>query len=113
MKVTILQKFVDKHDFSKVYNVGDEVDTFDEARIKELVEKGLVEVEGKKEPKAPVVLTDVDMTQGWQKVVSEVKTFEYLEKLKGYLETEQKADKIRNSVVAALEARIKELTPTE
>ena len=111
MKVTILHKFVDKHDFSKVYNVGDEVDTFDEARIKELVEKGLVEVEGKKEPKAPV--TDIDLTQGWQKVVSEVKAFEDLEKLKAYLDTEQKADKIRNSVVAALEARIKELTPTE
>lgn len=54
MKVKVLRQFVDKHDFSKVYNVGDEVDTFDEARIKELVEKGLVEVEGKKETKEDV-----------------------------------------------------------
>lgn len=111
MKVKVLSKFVDKYDFSKVYNVGDEVDTFDEARIKELVERGLVEVEGKKDTKDPVL--DIDLTQGWQKVVSEVKTFEDLDKLKAYLETEKKADKIRNSVVAALEARIKELTPTE
>lgn len=111
MKVKVLSKFVDKYDFSKVYNVGDEVETFDEARIKDLVERGLVEVEGKKETKDPVL--DIDLTQGWQKVVSEVKTFKDLDKLKAYLETEKKADKIRNSVVTAFEARIKELTPTE
>lgn len=116
MKVKVLSKFVDKYDFSQVYNVGDEVETFDDARIKDLVERGLVEVEGKKEPKEPkdpVVFTDIDMTQGWQKVLSEIKGFNDLEKLKAYLESENKADKPRNSVVNALDARIKELTPTE
>lgn len=110
MKVTVLNRFVDKDDFSKEYKPGDVVESFDEARIKELTDKGLVEVEGKKEP---VVLTDVDMTQGWQKVVSDVKTFGDLDKLKAYLEAESKTDKPRNSVVSALEARIKELTPAE
>lgn len=111
MKVKVLSKFVDKNDFSKVYNVGDEVDTFDEARIKDLVERGLVEVEGKKDSKDPVL--DIDLTQGWQRVVSDVKTFEDLDKLKAYLDAENKVEKPRNSVIVALEARIKELTPTE
>lgn len=113
MKVTVLNRFVDKDDFSKEYKPGDVVESFDEARIKELTDKGLVEVEGTKAPEPPVILTDVDMTQGWQKIVSDVKTFGDLEKLKAYLEAESKADKPRNSVVSALEARIKELTPAE
>lgn len=111
MKVKVLSKFVDKYDFSQVYNVGDEVETFDDARIKDHVERGLVEVEGKKESKDPVL--DIDLTQGWQKVVSDVKTFEDLDKLKAYLDAENKVEKPRNSVIVALEARIKELTPTE
>lgn len=113
MKVKVLNRFVDKDDFSKEYKPGDVVESFDEARIKELTDKGLVEAEGKKESKDPVVLTDVDMTQGWQKVVADVKTFGDLDKLKAYLEAESKTDKPRNSVVSALEARIKELTPAE
>lgn len=113
MKVTILHKFVDKHDFSKEYKPGDVVESFDEARIKELTDKGLVEAEGTKESKDPVMLTDIDMAQGWQKVVSDVKTFGDLDKLKAYLDAESKTDKPRNSVVSALEARIKELTPAE
>ena len=116
MNVKVLSKFVDKYDFSKTYNPDDIVDSFDDARIKDLVERGLVEVEGKKEPKEPkdpITLTDIDMTQGWQKVVSEIKGFNDLEKLKAYLEAETKADKPRNPVVSALDARIKELTPKE
>lgn len=54
MKVKVLNRFVDKDDFSKEYKPGDVVESFDEARIKELVEKGLVEVEGKKETKEDV-----------------------------------------------------------
>lgn len=113
MKVKVLQRFVDKDDFSKEYKPGDIVESFDEARIKELTDKGLVEAEGTKAPQTHVVLTDVDMTQGWQKVVSDVKTFGDLDKLKAYLDTESKVDKPRSSVVSALEARIKELTPAE
>ena len=51
MKVKVLSKFVDKYDFSQVYNVGDEVETFDEARITDLVSRGLVEAYEDKEEK--------------------------------------------------------------
>ena len=43
MKVKVLSKFVDKNDFSKTYNQGDIIDNFDEARIKDLMTRGLVE----------------------------------------------------------------------
>lgn len=49
MKVKVLSKFVDKNDFSKTYNPGDIIDNFDEARITDLVSRGLVEIEEKKE----------------------------------------------------------------
>lgn len=51
MKVKVLSKFVDKNDFSKTYNQGDIIDNFDEARITDLVSRGLVEVDDKKEVK--------------------------------------------------------------
>ena len=49
MKVKVLSKFVDKNDFSKTYNPGDIIDNFDEARITDLVSRGLVEIDDKKE----------------------------------------------------------------
>ena len=55
-------------------------------------------------------LTDIDMSQQWQKVISLVKVFGNVEKLKGYLSAENKADKPRVSVIAALESRINELS---
>lgn len=55
-------------------------------------------------------LTDIDMSQQWQKVISLVKVFGDVEKLKGYLSAESKADKPRVSVIAALEGRISELS---
>lgn len=51
MKVKVLNRFVDKNDFSKEYKSGDIVESFDEARIDSLVAKGLVELEDKKESK--------------------------------------------------------------
>lgn len=53
---------------------------------------------------------DIDMSQQWQKVISLIKPFGDVEKLKGYLATENAADKPRVSVVAALESRILELS---
>lgn len=53
---------------------------------------------------------DIDMTQQWQKITTAVKTFENVEKLKGYLVAENALDKPRTSVVVALEARIAELS---
>lgn len=51
MKVKVLSKFVDKNDFSKTYNQGDIIDNFDEARITDLVSRGLVETYEDKEEK--------------------------------------------------------------
>lgn len=51
MNVKVLIKFVDKYDFSKTHNPGDIIDNFDEARITDLVSRGLVEVDDKKEVK--------------------------------------------------------------
>ncbi len=51
MKVKVLNKFVDKNDFSKTYNQGDIIDNFDEARITDLVSRGLVETYEDKEDK--------------------------------------------------------------
>lgn len=52
MKVKVLSKFVDKNDFSKTYNQGDIIDNFDEARITDLVSRGLVEAYEYKEEKS-------------------------------------------------------------
>ena len=51
MKVTVLNRFVDKDDFSKEYKPGDVVESFDEARITDLVSRGLVEAYEDKEEK--------------------------------------------------------------
>lgn len=51
MKIKVLSKFVDKNDFSKTYNQGDIIDNFDEARITDLVSRGLVEAYEDKEEK--------------------------------------------------------------
>lgn len=53
---------------------------------------------------------EIDMSQQWQKVISLIKSFSDVEKLKGYLAAENAADKPRVSVVAALESRISELS---
>ena len=55
-------------------------------------------------------LTEIDMSLQWQKVIALIKMFGDVEKLKGYLEAENAADKPRVSVIAALEGRISELS---
>lgn len=55
-------------------------------------------------------LTEIDMSLQWQKVISLIKSFGDVEKLKGYLAAENAAEKPRVSVVAALESRITELS---
>ena len=50
------------------------------------------------------------MSLQWQKVIALIKVFGDVEKLKGYLEAENAADKPRVSVIAALEGRISELS---
>lgn len=58
-------------------------------------------------------LTEIDMSQQWQKVIALVKVFGDVEKLNGYLAAENAAEKPRVSVIAALESRIAELSKKE
>lgn len=58
-------------------------------------------------------LTDIDMSLQWQKVIALIKVFGDVEKLNGYLADENKSDKPRVSVIAALESRISELSKKE
>ena len=55
MKATVIKSFRDKTNFSKVYKVGEDVSKLPEARISELKQKGLVEVEKPKAAKQPKV----------------------------------------------------------
>ena len=52
----VLHRFRDKYDKKVIYNVGDDFFTYDEERIKDLIERGLIEgilpsVEPIEEPK--------------------------------------------------------------
>ena len=71
MKVTILQKFHDKADYTKVYLVGETL-TFDDARAESLIARGLAEcadtvVEPEVEPEKPVSKVQPIVKQGRKK----------------------------------------------
>jgi hypothetical protein len=102
-KVVVLKEFADKNNFAKKYKVGEELIGFSEDRIANLVKRGLAGEE--KEPP----LIDIDMAGNYQTIISQVKGFEDVEKLKGYLEAEQSLEKPRVSVVKAIEDRIANL----
>jgi len=108
MKIKVLKVFRDKLT-KTMYKPDDVIDHFDDARAQDALNRKLVEkVDDKKEPeKEP--LTEVDMTQSWQKVVADIKRFTDVDKLKGYLEAENKAEKPRESVTKAINDRINEL----
>jgi hypothetical protein len=40
----VAQRFVDKDNFSKAYEVGEDVSHLDETRLEDLISKGLVEL---------------------------------------------------------------------
>lgn len=106
-KVIVLTEFADKDNFTKRYKVGDELTGMSEERIASLVARGLAGQE--KEP----IVSDIDMSGNYQKIVSQVKTFEDVEKMKQYLETEKASEKPRASVVKAIEERIASLVGDE
>jgi hypothetical protein len=95
-----LTEFADKDNISKRYKVGEELVGFSEERIASLLARGLAGYERE------VVDGDIDLSSQWQKVVSMVKGFEDVEKLKQYLETEKASEKPRESVVKVIEERI-------
>jgi hypothetical protein len=102
-KVIVLTEFADKDNFAKRYKVGEELTGFSEERLASLVERGIVGYE--QEP----IVSDIDMSGNYQKIVSQVKTFEDVEKLKQYLEVEKASEKPRASVVKAIEERLASL----
>ena len=108
-KAKVIKEFRDVNNFTKVYKVDDEVE-FDEVRLTRLVELGLVEDESTESDKDKAPITDIDLTKMWMQVVSDVKSFTDVDKLKLLLDTESKLDKPRDSVVKAIQERIEELS---
>ena len=102
-KVKVLIEFADRQDFLKRYKVGDEVSFKDEAYVSMLVSRGIVEAPGFG------VVSEIDLSKQWNNVVASVKAFTDVVKLKMYLAEENAANKPRNTVVKAIEARIAEL----
>jgi len=99
----VIREFRDVNNYGKMYKVGEEVE-FDAVRTEKLVKLGLVECEVK-----DLLITDIDLTKQWKNVVSDVKSFTDVEKLKVALETEIKSISPRESVVKAIQERIDEL----
>lgn len=44
-KYVVVSQFADRNNFSKIYNVGDDISSFDAERIKSCIEKGLIKEE--------------------------------------------------------------------
>jgi len=109
----VLIAFVDKDNFAKKYEVGEEITGFDEARIAELVDKGICKIKDGKDDGSGGPVTDIDLSQHHTAVVNQIKSFEDVEKLNTYLKQETASGKPRASVVKALEARIAELVDNE
>jgi hypothetical protein len=117
----VLQAFRCMYNFEKRYEVDEEITdltNFDEARIADLVERGIVAI-GKENKKPNAGNGDgsgsanIDLSQRHTTVISQVRNFGDVEKLKQYLEQENASEKPRASVVNAIEARIADLEGDE
>jgi hypothetical protein len=114
-KVKVTTRFKDITNPARVFEVGMEVEFADEARVKNLVSRGLVEVIG--EPKGddlkgPAVFGVIDLSAKAAEIVKAIAGETEIENLKSTLEAEGKAEKPRKTVVDALNARIAELSET-
>jgi hypothetical protein len=116
-KYIVIKEFADKNNLRKRYAPGDELPgTFDEARLANIVKLGLAKEEdteagndnGNDNGNAGTV-TDIDLTGKAADVISLVREFADIEKLKQYLETEQSVEKPRQTVVEAIEKRLANL----
>jgi hypothetical protein len=113
-KYIVLKEFADKNNISKHYKPGDEIPgTFGEDRLTNIVKLGLAKVEDTEAGKgngngtgAGATVTDIDLTANANTILSQVKGFADVEKLKQYLETEKSAEKPRSTVLKAIEDRI-------
>lgn len=96
-QIIVLRIFVDKDDNSIMYNVGDKPEGFDEARINQLIERGLVKAVDPKE---------VDLSGNHKSVVAQIKECENVESLQNNLKMETESEKPRAGVTTALKERI-------
>ena len=103
MKLIAIKTFRDK-ETDELYQPGTEILHFEDDRAKDVIQRRLaVEV------RAPKVVTDIDLSKGAKEVISLVASFTDVEKLNGYLASENAAEKPRSTVVKAIEARLEEL----
>ena len=111
-KVTVLKAFRDKDDFGKLYAAGKGIE-FTKERAVYLKKLGLVDFEESKGSTVVIIGTvgTIDLTAGWQNIVSEVEKCDNLEELEKTLIAETNG-KNRKSVVEALQYRIVELQPS-
>jgi hypothetical protein len=111
-KVKVTTRFKDITNLSRIFEVGAEVEFADEARVKNLVSRGLVEVVGEQKPKKPEVVTvfgTIDLSAKAAEIVKAIAGETEVENLKSALEAESKKDKPFKTVVDALNTRIAEL----
>lgn len=103
MKLIAIKTFKDK-ETDELYQPGTEILHFEDERARDVIKRKLaVEV------KVPKTVTDIDLSKGAKEVISLVATFTDVEKMNGYLASENAAEKPRSTVVKAIEARLEEL----
>lgn len=113
-KVKVIKEFRDKYNYAKLYKPGEVIENFDPARIADLVERGHVEVEGKKKDEnAPAVFGVIDLSVKATDVIEAIAGESDVKNLTLALEAENVSEKPRKTVIAALNDRIAELTPNE
>lgn len=112
-KVTVLKVFRDKNNYAKVYNPGEVVEGFDDARIADLVKRGLVESKGGKKADADEVVDvfgSIDLSKAAKSVIEAIAEESDAKNLTLALEAENAKEKPRKTVIEAIYARITELS---
>lgn len=112
-KLKIKARFRDILNKTTFYEVGQEVEFADEARVKDIVSRGLAEVIGKPKIVDPVVFGAIDLSKAVKVVTEAIASETEVESLNKALEAENKQDKPRKAVVDAITARLAELAKAE
>lgn len=107
-KVKVVKLFRDINNYAKLYKPGEVVENFDDARIADLVKKGLVEIEGKKDS-APAVFGTIDLSAKAADVIEAIAGESDVKNLTLALEAENAKETPRKTVVTAFDARIADL----
>jgi hypothetical protein len=111
MKVVVLRAFRDLKIHSIVHSPGEVIENFDDERVKDLLLRKLVikfDDIGKK-PGGQTAEADIDLSGHHLTIISQVKAFGDIQKLKSYLAIEKAKENPRESVAEAIESRINDL----